>query len=268
MNLPVAALIGGGALMLHFLPRRAPALGVVVGLSLLGFAGYMASTFERGSFQTEGSPAGTILFVVYLAVGLLAIVAGLYLVAACTHRLLAGPEAASPAKRATPTAALPPDLSACRIWLTPEACAAGALAEARDLHSRSRRTVVVAQDPRYEQLLAALPSDATVPVIAARDFHVQEVRRIAGDASALDVLTLGLIRDTGNETLVLGLVNRASQATNLIRHLSLDDLERGGLHVGRARTAASALQLRAHAPLDHPMVLDAIIRAEGAADRR
>lgn len=269
MNLPLAALVGGAALALHFLPRRAPALGLLVGLGLLGFAAYLATAFDRGDFQTEGSPAGALLAVVYLSFGLLAIAAGLYLLVACALRLMRpDASAASPARVAPIGPVLPPDLSTCRLWLTPEACAAGAMAEARELGARSCRPVVVAQDAGYQALIGALPDAAPpVPVLASHELRIQPLRRLTEGVARVDLLCVGRIADARNEELVIDLLERGTQQVTVTRHLSLDDLQRGGLHVGRARTAAAALQLREDRPLDHPMVRDAIDRAVREAGR-
>lgn len=260
MNLPLAAVIGGVALALYFLPRRAPALGLLAGLSLLGLAGYMATHFDRGAFQTEGSPAGTGMFVLYLSFGLLAVAAGLYLVLACALRLLRGEPTTAAGDRVAPISrpVLPPRLDECKIWLTPEACAAGAVAQARDLEARSRRAILVPQNARYEALIGQ--TDAA-PVVAARDLRIRHLRSLASGTAHIDLLTIGLLGDTRNEALVLGLLAGGSQKVTPIRHLSLEDLERGGLRVGRTRTAASALEWRADRPLDHPMLHEAIARA-------
>lgn len=260
MNLPTLALLGGLAYALRWIVRSAPQAGVAIGLALLGGAGYAVASLEPGAFRTEGSPAGAVIAVVYLGAIFGAGVIGLALFAVSVRNWMRPP--AEPRSRAQHARVarglpadpvLPPDLSHCAIWLTADACARGAVAQARQADQRSRRAILVAQDTRYLALLRACIATEQVPVLAAAEFHLPRAREIAQSLAVVDVLLVGISRQQAAQRALLDLL--AKQTTRFeVRHcLSLDDLQRAGVPVGRARTAAAALRLPPDAPLTHPM---------------
>lgn len=273
MNLPAIALLGATAFAMRFLTRRVPWAGIAAGLGLWGLVGWMVQSFEPGSFRTEGSPAGAIIAVVYLGFGLGAIVAGIYMIGASIRTLTGSrPEPISRAAsarlaRGLPArSALPEDIGSCLIWITPEACARGAAAHAQALDARSRRPILIAQDAPYLELLQAALT-APLPLLAPGEFRVNRVRDLAHGIAQVELLLVGPCSDPQNEAAVLPLLTRQPGAFTVQRCLSLDDLHRAGLHVGRARTAAAALRLPVDEPLKHPMVLEALTKALREARR-
>lgn len=273
MNLPAIALLGASAFAMRFLTRRLPWVGIAVGLGFWGLVAWMVQSFEPSSFQTEGSPAGAIIAVVYLGLGMGAVIAGLYMIAA-SIRTLRGtrPEpisrvASARLARGLPAhSTLPDDIESCRIWITSEACARGAARHAQALDARSRRPILVAQDARYLDLLQAALT-TPLPLLAQRDFHVNRVRDLAAGVAQVELLLVGLSSDPRNEAVVLPMLTRQPGQFTVQRCLSLDDLHRAGVHVGRARTAAAALHLPVDAPLKDPMVLEALASALREARR-
>ncbi len=67
MRLPAGLVIGGLLLAaLYWVVRAFPVIGLVAGLGLVGFPLWLwlSGSLQSINFQTEGSPAGTIMFVV------------------------------------------------------------------------------------------------------------------------------------------------------------------------------------------------------------
>lgn len=83
----------------------------------------------------------------------------------------------------------------------------------------------------------------------------------------MDLLIVGVTCNPQREQALLSLLARQPTTFIVRRCLSLDDLQRAGLHVGRARTAAAALRLAPDQPLTHPMPREAITAAHRRALR-
>lgn len=273
MSLPGLIVIGATAFALRFVTQRAPWLGIAIGLSLWGIVAWMVQSFEPGSFRTEGSPAGALIAVVYLGVGLGAILGGLYMIIVSMGTLIGGRR--EPLSRATSArlarglparSTLPDTLESCRIWATPEACARGAAAHAQAIDARSHRPILLAQDARYMELLQSALT-APLPLLAPSELRVNRIRELAQGKAHVELLLVGPSADPDNESVVLPMLRRQPERFSVQHCLSLDDLHRAGVHVGRARTTAAALRLPVDEPLRHPMVLDALAGALREAQR-
>lgn len=273
MSLPAIALLGATAFGMRFITRRLPWVGIAVGFGLLALVVWQVQTFEPGSFRTEGSPAGAILAVVYLCLGLGAIVGGLYMIFASIMTLAGSRQEPIPrvtsarlARGLPAHGTLPDNIESCLVWVTSEACARGAAAHAEALDARSRRPILIAQDARYLELLHAALS-TPLPLLQHSELRVNRVRDLADGIAHVELLLVGLSRDPQNEAVVLPMLMRQPEQFSVQRCLSLDDLHRAGLHVGRARTAAAALRLPIDKPLKHPMVVEALAGALREARR-
>lgn len=273
MSLPALVVIGATAFALRFLTQRMPWVGIATGLALWGIVAWMVQGFEPGSFRTEGSPAGALIAVVYLGFGLAALAGGLYMIIASIGSLVGGRAvpltraASARVARGLPARSpLPDTLDACRIWVTPEACARGAAAYAQALDARSRRPILLAQDARYMGLLQSALT-VPLPLLAPNELRVNRLRELAQGVAQVELLLVGPIADPHNESVVLPMLTRQPEQFSVQHCLSLEDLHKAGLHVGRARTAAAALRLPLDEPLAHPMVLDALASALREARR-
>jgi len=71
--------LGGMALLGH-LARRHPWIGVVTGVCLLGLTVHFWRSTGPGSFRSDGSPAGAVLFVIFLSFELLLAIIGLWFI--------------------------------------------------------------------------------------------------------------------------------------------------------------------------------------------
>lgn len=272
MKLTLAAALGGSSLVLGYIAKRLPWLGIVLGLGLAAVPVLLWRMFDVDHFRTDGSPGGLVLLIAYVGLGLVGGLAGLLTLRTSlawlrSDELRVALERMPHSGRVEASEDSARDEGEDSVWMSARACVDGAMSMARAIAESREPVLIAARHNRILRPLLQHPDRGYVPVLEPHQLDLQRIVDHARGADRVHVLLVGLGDDTAREDRILAL--RESQTTNVLihRHLSLEDLERGGLRLGAVRLLLDKLGLPPDEPIRHPMVSRAIARARRTSKR-